>query len=169
MVIRREALRACGWLDRPLLDDRIGTRLVSGGDVELTLRVRGAGYALWYNPACVLRHVVDAERTSRRYLIRLIRGLGVSQTLADALVWGENYDAWRVAAHRAVRRRAVDAMRGIGRAVRRRRALTPALFDASFAWGQWRGLREIERMPATQCDRLLGCAASVDANPAEAA
>jgi len=168
MVIRREALGACGWLDRPLLADRIGTRLVSGGDVELTLRVRGAGYALWYNPACVLRHVVDAERTSRRYLVRLIRGLGVSQTLADALVWGKGYEAWRETSHRVVRRRAIETARGFGRAIRRRRALTPALFDASFAWGQWRGLRQVERMPAAQRDQLLGCAAPADASPAEA-
>lgn len=167
MVIRRDALRACGWLDRPMLDDRIGTRLVSGGDVELTLRVCGAGYALWYNPACVLRHVVDADRTSRRYLIRLIRGLGTSQTLADALVWNESYDAWHEATRRAVRRRAVETAHGLGQAIRRRRALTPALFDASFAWGQWRGLRQVERMPQARRDQLLGCAAPDAMSPAE--
>jgi GT2 family glycosyltransferase len=168
MVIRREALHACGWLDRPLLDDRIGKRLVSGGDVELTLRVRGAGYALWYNPACVLQHVVDAERTSRRYLLRLIRGLGTSQSLAAALVWTGSYNAWCEETRRAVRRRIAEAVRRIGRALRHRRALTPALFDASFAWGQWRGLRQVRRMPAAQRDRLLGCAALADTSSAEA-
>jgi hypothetical protein len=32
MVVRRRALVECGWLHRPLLADRIGKRLVSGGD-----------------------------------------------------------------------------------------------------------------------------------------
>lgn len=167
MVIRREALRACGWLARPLLDDRVGKRLVSGGDVELTLRVRGAGYALWYNPACVLQHVVDAERTSRRYLVRLIRGLGVSQTLADALVWDEGYGEWREATHQAVRLRAFETARGLGRAIRHRRALIPALFDASFVWGQWRGVRQVERMTEARREHLLGCAAPAHTSPAE--
>jgi glycosyltransferase involved in cell wall biosynthesis len=167
MVIRREALSACGWLDRPLLDDRIGKRLISGGDVELTLRVRSAGYALWYNPACVLRHAVGAERASRPYLVRLIRGLGASQTFADALVWNGSYSEWRRVTRQSVRRRIVETVHALGRAVRRRR-LTPALFDVSFAWGRWRGLRQVERMSAPHRNRLLGCAALTEANRAEA-
>src|SRR5215472_2650727 len=35
MVVSRAALVKCGWLERPLLADRIGKRLVSGGDVEI--------------------------------------------------------------------------------------------------------------------------------------
>ena len=101
MVLRRRALHACGWLEDPLLEDRIGKRLVSGGDVELTLRVHGSGYPLWYNPACVLEHVVGLERASRMYMLRLIHGLGVSQTLAEALLWSGSYTEWRQTAHQA--------------------------------------------------------------------
>ncbi len=169
MVIRREALDACGWVERPLLEDRVGERLVSGGDVELTLRVRSAGYALWYNPACVLRHVVGSGRTARRYLARLIYGLGISQTLADALVWPSGYDGWRDATRRQVRRLLVEATRQIRRAVRRRRAFTPALFDASFASGRYAGVRQIERMPKEERDRLIGCAVPRVASPTETA
>lgn len=168
MVIRREALYTSGWLDQPLLDDRIGERLVSGGDVELTLRVRAAGYALWYNPACVLRHLVGHHRTSRRYLTRMIYGLGISHTLASALVWEADYAAWRATTRRGLRGRAGEVARQITRAVRRRRALTAALFDASFASGRYAGLRRVERMPSSERDRLIGCAASRRTVSAEA-
>ena len=158
MVIRREALHDSGWLDRPLLDDRIGERLVSGGDVELTLRVRAAGYPLWYNPACTLRHVIGHDRTSRRYLTRLNYGLGMSDTLVSALVWEDDYASWRDATRQKLRRRSGEVVRQVGRAVRRRRALTSALFDASFVSGRYAGLRHVERMPRVERERLIGCA-----------
>lgn len=159
MVVRREALHASGWLDRPLLDDRIGRSLVSGGDVELGLRVRAAGYALWYNPACTLRHLVGPHRTSRRYLARLNYGLGTSATLVSALVWETDYASWRGAKRSELRRRSGNVARQIGRAGLRRRALTPALFDACFLAGQVAGLRTVERMEVANRDRLLGSAA----------
>ena len=158
-AVRREALHASGWLDRPLLDDRIGESLVSGGDVELGLRMLAAGYPLWYNPACELRHLVGRHRTSRRYLTRLNYGLGASATLVSALVWEADYVSWRDAMRRSFRRRSGEVARQIGRAVRRHRALTPALFDASFLGGQYAGLRQIERMPTAERDQLLGVAA----------
>jgi GT2 family glycosyltransferase len=76
MVVRREALAECGWLERPLLGDRIGKRLVSGGDVEIAQRIRVAGYPLWYTPEAVLRHRISRDRLSRRYLLRVNYGLG---------------------------------------------------------------------------------------------
>ena len=48
MVVRRAAPAECGWVERPLLADRIDKRLVSGGDVEIAQRIRGAGYPLWF-------------------------------------------------------------------------------------------------------------------------
>jgi glycosyltransferase involved in cell wall biosynthesis len=39
MVVNRIALEGCGWVNEQYLEDRIGTRLVSGGDVEICLRV----------------------------------------------------------------------------------------------------------------------------------
>src|SRR5690606_18876290 len=62
LVVRRAALEACGWTRRQYLGDRVGRRLVSGGDVEITLRIHGAGFPLWYHPDCVLRHVIPASR-----------------------------------------------------------------------------------------------------------
>jgi glycosyltransferase involved in cell wall biosynthesis len=64
LVINRSALLATGWVNKPLLSDRIGKRLVSGGDVEIVLRIRSAGYELWYAPECKLMHFIPSKRTS---------------------------------------------------------------------------------------------------------
>ena len=49
LVVRREALTGCGWLDRQYLEDRTGHSLVSGGDVEIALRV-GSRYEALVQP-----------------------------------------------------------------------------------------------------------------------
>ena len=95
MVVRREALASCGWLDRQYLEDRKGGSLVSGGDMEIALRV-GSMYELWYNPACKLQHVIPARRMSREYVRGVTRGLGASRHNADALKWSGSYAAWVV-------------------------------------------------------------------------
>lgn len=43
MVLNRRALEESGWPDEPYFDDRKGSKLVSGGDVEIALRVAGPG------------------------------------------------------------------------------------------------------------------------------
>lgn len=93
MVVRREALKKSGWIDKQFLDDRTGARLVSGGDMEIGLRV-GATYELWYNPDCKLRHVIPSRRMSRRYLRRITYGLGASRHNAGALTWSGSYPSW---------------------------------------------------------------------------
>jgi glucosyl-dolichyl phosphate glucuronosyltransferase len=96
LVFRRRALEASGWLEKPILRDRKGTRLSSGGDTEMVLRVRASGYELWYDPAIRLRHLVPAQRTSTEYLCRLHRGLGRSfQTLASVAESPRDTLKWR--------------------------------------------------------------------------
>ena len=89
LVVSRSALSACGWIDGPLLADRVGRSLVSGGDVEIVLRIAGAGYELWYVPA-VRAPPQDPARGGPRCDISSpsTAALGVSQALADALVLG---------------------------------------------------------------------------------
>ncbi|MDQ3684797.1 MAG: glycosyltransferase family 2 protein [Acidobacteriota bacterium] len=93
MVVRRAALENCGWIDQQFLEDRTGARLVSGGDMEIALRV-GAKYELWYNPNCKLRHVIPERRMSRQYLRRITFGLGASRHNAAALTWRGSYLSW---------------------------------------------------------------------------
>jgi len=94
MVVNRAALERSGWVRKQLLQDRIGTRLVSGGDMEIALRIASAGLDLWYVPNCVLRHFIPRSRTSVGYLRRLIRGLGAADTLCEAIKWPESYWSW---------------------------------------------------------------------------
>ncbi|HKV11290.1 MAG TPA: glycosyltransferase [Thermoanaerobaculia bacterium] len=93
MVLRRAALAGCGWIDKQFLEDRIGKRPVSGGDMEIGLRIATRS-EVWYNPACKLRHVIPARRTTREYLKRITFGLGASRHHVRALTWKGSYPAW---------------------------------------------------------------------------
>lgn len=93
LVVRRAALQACGWIDKQFLEDRTGSQLVSGGDMEIALRL-AARYELWYNPCCRIRHVIPERRMSREYLRRMVLGLGASRHNAAALTWRGSYPGW---------------------------------------------------------------------------
>jgi glycosyltransferase involved in cell wall biosynthesis len=114
MVVRREALARSGWIDEQFLDDRIGRRLVSGGDMEISLRL-GAAHELWFAPACRLRHVIPARRMTREYLRRMQTGLGASRYNVEALRWRGSYRTWllySVLALPAVAVLGIPALRG---------------------------------------------------------
>ena len=140
MVLNRAALDECGWTRGPLLSDRVGKRLVSGGDVELALRVASTGRPLWYVPACEIRHEIPARRTTRDYLVRIITGLGVSHSLALALTWGGLRRTWFVAAVRQAVRPFLEVLRKVRRVRRGPDARLDALLAASFEWGRWAGI-----------------------------
>jgi GT2 family glycosyltransferase len=86
LVIRREALLASGWMERGELVDRRGGRLGAGGDTELVLHIRKAGYELWYEPALVLSHHIPARRMSLRHVCGLNRGFGRSYPTFERLI-----------------------------------------------------------------------------------
>jgi glycosyltransferase involved in cell wall biosynthesis len=156
MVLKREALLASGWLDQPLLGDRTGDKLVSGGDVEIAQRVRAAGYNLWLTPAARLRHRIPDHRMSRSYLFRINFELGVSSAMIGLLTWPSGWTGWRAhtRASQADWRRKVR--RGLADALRRRRGLTEAIAWASFARGYNRGIDRCLELSLTERGRLLG-------------
>jgi glycosyltransferase involved in cell wall biosynthesis len=92
-VFRRAALAESGWLERHFLADRVGEKLVSGGDVEMALRV-GARSPLWYSPDLRLRHRIPAKRTTLGYVLAVTRGLGTSKLLGDSMLWPGSYRRW---------------------------------------------------------------------------
>lgn len=73
LVLRRAALEESGWLEKRILVGRQGKGLSGGEDVEIVLRIRSAGYDLWYNPAMCLEHVIPEHRMSVQYLCRINR------------------------------------------------------------------------------------------------
>jgi glucosyl-dolichyl phosphate glucuronosyltransferase len=155
MVVRRAALAECGWLERPLLADRIGKRLVSGGDVEIAQRIRGAGYPLWFTPEAVLRHRISRSRASWRYLLRVNHGLGASEAFVSALNWRGDCLSWRRAAHS----KQVHLLKGMAHAVRQRKGIVASLAWLSFAIGFAHGVRACVAMAPEDREALLGAAA----------
>jgi glycosyltransferase involved in cell wall biosynthesis len=157
MVVNRAALAAVGWSDQPLLADRVGKKLVSGGDVEIALRI-GSRYELWYNPACRLRHLIPASRTRKRYLRQINYGLGSSKLLGDSMLWNRRYLVPVLGAMREAGRQSVLTLATLLKAVLRRRPLEPGVIALYFWLGYWAGIWRLLWMDAQERGRLVGCA-----------
>jgi GT2 family glycosyltransferase len=154
MVVNRSALEASGWARGPFFADRVGEKLVSGGDVEIALRIAGTGRALWYAPACRLQHVIPAHRTTMPYLVRMTHGLGISHSLAGALTWHRSRRAWLG----QVARGAFPSLR-LGLKLAKRAARGPdaarrdAILAGSYEWGRWVGFARVGvRLATRRCD-----------------
>ncbi|HEX8472706.1 MAG TPA: glycosyltransferase [Pyrinomonadaceae bacterium] len=157
MVLRRRALEESGWLDKQFLEDRTGKRLVSGGDMEIGLRV-AARYEVWYNPACELRHVIPARRMSREYLRRITFGLGASRHNASALTWRGSYPGWLFySSLYSLMFGAHGAWQLVREALSERATVDVALaFSPVRGW--WTAMWGMLRMDAAERRQLLGCA-----------
>jgi GT2 family glycosyltransferase len=166
MVVNRSALAACQWIDGPLLPDRVGSKLVSGGDMEMVLRIGGRGYDVWYVPECQLFHRIPQRRMSLRYLVRINCCLGVSQALAEALVWSGSSRAWLVASSRKL----LADMRGLvsmaAAGARRKASIKEVCIQASFKLGQMIGLLRIVRMLPSRRRMVMGLARPRTGDPA---
>jgi glycosyltransferase involved in cell wall biosynthesis len=156
LVVNRSALLASGWMDAPLLADRVGNKLVSGGDVEIVLRVAGGGRELWYVPSCTLRHFIPRHRTTLRYLTEINRNLGISQALADALVSEPRSSKWFIAPVSKFAKFATDLIRLVVTMARRQTPLPAVLIQASFVLGYLQGNLRILAMSPSRRSELLG-------------
>jgi glycosyltransferase involved in cell wall biosynthesis len=73
-----------------LLSDRKGNDLVSGGDNELFLWYRMAGYKLYNRRSLVFHHFIPSERLSKQYLMRRAEAKGQTEAILSAYVsWVE--------------------------------------------------------------------------------
>jgi glycosyltransferase involved in cell wall biosynthesis len=84
LSIRKRAwqqLKSHGF--RPLLVDRQGVALSTGGDAEISFALRLMGWGLWYDPRLRIRHVLPADRLQWLYLRRLVRGVGAASVFHD--------------------------------------------------------------------------------------
>jgi glycosyltransferase involved in cell wall biosynthesis len=90
LVVRRDAVRASGWLERGVLRGRHPRSLGAGEDTEIALYLRHAGWEVWYAPACRLRHVIPRHRTTLAYLRRIHRGFGRAEVYLRALARGSD-------------------------------------------------------------------------------
>jgi glycosyltransferase involved in cell wall biosynthesis len=85
MVVRREAIVDSGWIEHGQLRARGPRKLGAGEDTEISLRIRRAGWQVWYSPDLRLRHVIPPERMTLAYLRRLHRGFGRADVFLRAL------------------------------------------------------------------------------------
>lgn len=148
MAVRRTALADSGWVAKQFLQDRIGKRPVSGGDMEIGLRI-AEGHEVWYNPACKLRHVIPAHRMTREYLLRITFGLGASRHNATALTWKRSYPAWLL--YSMIYSAGFGAM-GVFQSI----ADLPLAVSPVRGW--WAAMGEMWRMDPAERRELLGCA-----------
>jgi glycosyltransferase involved in cell wall biosynthesis len=85
LVVRREAIVDSGWIQHGQLRARGPRSLGAGEDTEISLRIRRAGWQIWYSPELRLRHVIPPERMSLAYLRRLHRGFGRADVFLRSL------------------------------------------------------------------------------------
>lgn len=149
MVVNRQALETSGWVQEPFFADRVGRRLVSGGDVEIALRLAGTGRTLWYVPSCELHHVISASRTGFPYLLRMTRSLGVSAGMASALTWGRSPRGWAKATVKELSVALVPVVRHARHGVEGRDARRDVALAVSYELGHWEGSARVLALLAT--------------------
>jgi hypothetical protein len=154
---------AIGWLDQQFLADRIGKQLVSGGDVEIALRI-ASRYELWYNSACQLRHQIPAWRTTQSYLIKINYGLGSSKLLGDAMLWSESYETWILASVKQALQHSLGVCIQALRVPLKRQSLAAVVITFHFWRGYWAGIWHFSRIDTQKRQQLLGCAKLIARN-----
>jgi glycosyltransferase involved in cell wall biosynthesis len=84
MVIRKCALlglKEQGF--EPLLTDRTGTKITSGGDTELCVALSLSGWRWWRDAGLQFQHYMPKGRINWRYCLKLAHGGGASYTMLD--------------------------------------------------------------------------------------
>jgi len=66
-----------------ILSDRVGNTLISGGDTELCMAFRMAGFELKYDRNITFKHQLPEGRLNWQYLKRLFYGFGVTKAKMD--------------------------------------------------------------------------------------
>jgi glycosyltransferase involved in cell wall biosynthesis len=82
MFLRKEALlnlKQSGF--KSLLSDRKGAALSSGGDLELCMALRIAGWKLHFSENLYFQHYMPAGRLTEDYLLRMSEGHGRSRSI----------------------------------------------------------------------------------------
>jgi hypothetical protein len=89
MVIRAGWIRYlyCNGFE-PLLSDRMGNILTSGGDSEICKAYLIADYSLWYDETIRFQHFIPESRLSLKYLDNIIKGSRLASEVLNA------YQSW---------------------------------------------------------------------------
>lgn len=161
IVISRKALKEVGWVEKQILQDRVGKKLISGGDVEIGLRL-SAKYDLWYNPKSQLRHRIPEYRMSMSYLKRITFGLGVCHLFEESMLWDKSYRLLIfVSLEKGIDKSITMFIRTL-RSIPNKEPLMGILLKWFFLTGWWVGNWKLWWMNSTKRQELIGCAKSTD-------
>ncbi|BCL37657.1 glycosyltransferase [Nostoc sp. MS1] len=166
LIISRKAILDTNWLNEQFLSDRVGKKLVSGGDVEIVLRIRSAGYAIWYNPACKLLHYIPARRTEHQYIVNINYGLGISQLMGDSLTWSDSYKQLILESIYSTFIATVEIAKQALKVRLKRGYLEVAEIPIvwGFIRGKWTGILRLVKMNQEERQKLIGSAKLVHVN-----
>jgi glycosyltransferase involved in cell wall biosynthesis len=81
LAVRRPLFSSIGLFRSDL--DRMGEKLIAGGDVEICLRIWKAGLQIAYEPRAAIVHLVTAERANMKYIRRQAYWHGRSARLVE--------------------------------------------------------------------------------------
>jgi hypothetical protein len=126
--------------------------------VEIVLRIAATGRELWFLPECAMIHRIPPHRTTVPYMAALNRGLGVSQALADALVWPGSTAGWLRAASLKLMRDGRTLGPLLFSVARGKASAADLRIQASFRFGQLLGIARIGAMLPRQRKALMGLA-----------
>lgn len=120
MAYRREAVEATGWLDGCVLDCRRGEQIDCGEDAELCIRIRQAGWEVWYEPSAKMGHIIPARRQTIAYMAKLRESICRSEPWLKLLVEEKPTEEWARAQLGRARRRWVKTLLTDWRPTRKR-------------------------------------------------
>jgi GT2 family glycosyltransferase len=96
MVVKRDL-----WLKHvpvdPVLGGRTQSSMLTGEDLEAVLHIQKAGWEIWYNPEMQLQHKIPEQRLEHQYLVKLMRGIGLSRQRTRMLsipIWQRPFMFW---------------------------------------------------------------------------
>lgn len=107
MGFRRETLERCGSFSTRL--GRSGKNMMGGEEKDLFLRVSANGGKIYYFPDVRVSHVIPESRTTRDYVVRFARGVGMSEyvrcrdqgggalfkrRISELVKWGASFMLW---------------------------------------------------------------------------
>lgn len=92
MGFRKSCLDSVGGFNTLL--GRSKKNMMGGEEKDIFGRVRDRGYAIYYFPDILVRHMIPRARTTREYIVRLAEGNGMSERLRCTELGGRAL-AWR--------------------------------------------------------------------------
>lgn len=142
IVLNRQALADTGWTEGPLIEDRVGRGSVSGGDVELCLRLTAAGRSLLYTPGLQISHRIPAARQRLLAALSLARGLGAGAELIS-LMADPDPRSWNERSRVRLASASWNHIGGLRNVMLRRASLHDWMIFAAFQLGQHESRRSL--------------------------